>query len=782
MIWTKHKRLASYVLTALMAVGAVRAVEAQTTPVGCAQVDFDFSNVVDNADLTILTNHYGTTDATYDLNQDGIVDGHDWLVAYGFVLCQVINTADLAGVRRNVYPFFQYTRAFNEGDNIAIAIDPTRTHLGNRHVSHATGLVDVYVIDAGSGTTDGQSLIDMRPSGPDTFDFSGADIQSQTFDLSRSSSLTATGGDSLVSRGYDIVLDINRNGTLDGGDYIDGHVNDSSAEAGFYIIKDMTQAGPHGFERQNYKVDNSVLVPSSNTNSTINDQLVFWPQTIDTLTDPLPLVFIVHQNGAGVHHLLYQHLQELMVSYGYVSVSVNTLLVGSGNFLTPAESVENATDDFFDSLDLFFSSLGTIANGRLQNRLDTDRISLIGHSRGGELVVRVRSRLSQRNPDTFGPGLDKNNIVYIQSIAPSDHNGPRKIEPGYTNFHLLYGSADGDVSSHPLFDESKAFGIFERAKGDRLATYIHGTDHNDFNQPATGTHDNDDFKGPPATEIGRAEAQAMQKAITLAALEHFNRDNIAVTDYFWRQSEEFRPLGVSDTTIIVNEYKPYLSGSQHSIIDSFGHTKAIPEGTSDTSTSRGAVITDVSNRVEGRMLDTDTTYDWPNDGVSDPFNGMARGRANGKYRDNTRGTVFDWNSNNRSLEFEIVDKKSDFSRFRWLTFRAAQGTRHPETIAELGDVVFSVTLIDGDGNRSTMRIDASGAGIEEPYQRGLGAFGIGPGWQNEMETIYLSIPEFQTNGRVIDLTNIKAIRLEFGSSFGSDHGRLVLDDLRLIRD
>ena len=102
------------------------------------------------------------------------------------------------------------------------------------------------------------------------------------------------------------------------------------------------------------------------------------------------------------------------------------------------------------------------------------------------------------------------------------------------------------------------------------------------------------------------------------------------------------------------------------------------------------------------------------------------------------------------------------------------------TIAELGDLTFTVTLRDGSGTTSSVDIGAYGGGVEEPYQRD-GA-GEGVGWFNEFETIRIRLTDFLTNGSGLDLTDVEAVRLDFGPSFGSNEGRLGLDDVELTND
>jgi hypothetical protein len=159
------------------------------------------------------------------------------------------------------------------------------------------------------------------------------------------------------------------------------------------------------------------------------------------------------------------------------------------------------------------------------------------------------------------------------------------------------------------------------------------------------------------------------------------------------------------------------------------------------------------------------------------MNGMVRARP----EDTTRGLVFDWSpGTSRYLEFAVVPAGQDASPYVYLSFRACQQTRHPETVAELGQLTFTITLRDAAGASSSIGLDAFGAGIQEPYQR-TGS-GTGAGWQAEFENIRVRLTDFLNNGSGLDLSHIVAVKLSFGSPFGSARGRIGLDDLEFSPD
>ena len=146
-----------------------------------------------------------------------------------------VQDVELAGLSRADYPFFQYVHSIGPGSDVHVAIDPTRFP----GVVGAT--CDVYVVAARSAAewnTD-NSLLDVTPGGDQTESFGGATIQANDFTVTLAGELSANAGAGL-GVGYDVVLDCNRNGLLDAGDYADGRGD----EAGFYAVHDTAQPGP----------------------------------------------------------------------------------------------------------------------------------------------------------------------------------------------------------------------------------------------------------------------------------------------------------------------------------------------------------------------------------------------------------------------------------------------------------------------------------------------------------------------------------------------------------
>ena len=63
-----------------------------------------------------------------------------------------------------------------------------------------------------------------------------------------------------------------------------------------------------------------------------------------------------------------------------------------------------------------------------------------------------------------------------------------------------------------------------------------------------------------------------------------------------------------------------------------------------------------------------------------------------------------------------------------------------------------------------------------------GEWGSGAGWGNEFEVFKIRLTDFTRNGSPLNLSNIVAVRFEFGPSHGDASGRLGMDDIQFTND
>lgn len=697
------------------------------------RVDLDGDGELTIFDFIAFQNAFALGDLLADFDGDGELTIFDFLLfqdEFAMGCPEAIESTQLAGVPLDEYPFFEYTRAFNEGATVFLAIDPDRFP----GIRGATG--DIYIVQSKTNSQwiEDPTLLDVRGA-PQRHTFDAASIQDAVVTLTGSSALAAANGLN-ISTGYDIVVDLNGDGQLGEGDYIDGFGLIDPDNNGFSVFTDMTRSGPL----------TPRMIDSSSSRGVLR---LNYPIELPNV-GPLPIVVIVH--GGGHDYRWYDYLQDHLSSWGWVSISVQNDFSGTGN--RPLQHT-----------DALIAEQATIAGGVLNGLLDSTRIVWIGHSLGGREVNIGAERLHRGLFTPANYGLD--DITLVSSIAANSIGdfGSLEANPGPVNFHMIWGSADGDISGSPstFGGQTIPFRNYDRATGFKHSTYIHGADHNVFN--CCGFRN---FQGPIATEIGREEAQRIAKSIWLALIKHYGEDNGDAIDYLTRPWDRFKPLSVAPDTTLVHMHRIPTGSGGARVIDDFQSNPSVTQ-----SSSGGDVTLNVSNATEVRQQDADGSFSWT---PTDPANGMNYAFL---ATDTSRGLVFDYDGP-AFIEFEVLPELGDVSGYDHLAFRVCQGTRHPNTIAELAPVTFNVSLIDADGVRSEIHIGAYGAGASEPYQR-TGA-GTGTGWQNEYNTIRLRLTDFLAQGSGIDLTRIAAIRFDFAQGEGSTIGRLGLDEIEFTLD
>lgn len=663
----------------------------------------------------------------------------------------VITPTQLAGNSLSEYPFFEYVKAFNENASVRVAIDPTRF----------AGVVgqtcDIYMVAAKSAiqwATDG-TLTDVTPGGMQTESFGGATIQANTFQVAAPSDLNANTGTGL-GVGYDVVLDCDQNGTLSDADYIDGYGD----EAGFYAVHDTTAAGPLAVTEVQYNIDAGVGMTFGIPATQLSENL-YYPTNIGSMGQ-LPLVIVSHGNG---HNFTwYDHIGNHLASYGYIVMSHNNDTVPGP--INASTTTLGHTDAFIDQ-----AEDGTIEAGALTGHLDTSRITWIGHSRGAEGVAIGYDRLFDAThvPTHFSIG----DIKFISSMLPTDFEGTDVANPHNANYHLWTASGDADVNGSAGDicsgrELCQTFHLHDRATAYRQSTVVQGTGHGWFHDGGgSGV-----FTGPCSIGPDSSLTHSILLGHLLPLVKHYVEGNIPALDFLTRQYESFRPIGVPTGNACIVVSHEYRNGSPvgNYVIDDYQ-----TQNNSGISSSGAQVNFDVDNLTEDRLDDNNSDFVW---NASDPFNGATQGGASDATttrNDLERGVVFDWTDDDRFYEWEMASGHRDFTAFDFFSLRGAQGTRHPNTLAVLDDLTFSVTLRDINGAESSINIGAFGGGLEQPYQRS-------GGWHNEMETIRIRTTDFLNNGSGLDLGEIVAARLNVGPGWGSGRGRIVIDEVMLTND
>lgn len=312
---------------------------------------------------------------------------------------QITNTP-LAGEQLDNFPWFQYINNFQTDDTVYLGIDP------NHFPNLINQTISVFIIE--SRTPDSfvanPDLEDVRGAAQQVM-ISGTSIQENIFMLDQSSLLEYQSGSSL-GVGYDLILDVDNNELLSPGDIIDGW---DTNKAGFYKVHNTADPGPFVIVVDNYYNENEWL-----------NKRIYFPENIEALGE-LPLVIVSH--GWTYDYFMYDYFGEHMASYGYIVV-IHANDVGNGG----TSATHSASLTTLDNTDHFISEQSSILNGVFNGHIDTSRIAFLGHSTGGEGIVRAYSRIlnNEYTPDHF----ELEDIKLLCPFAPTAWLTNEYVDPG----------------------------------------------------------------------------------------------------------------------------------------------------------------------------------------------------------------------------------------------------------------------------------------------------------------------------------------------------------------
>jgi hypothetical protein len=223
----------------------------------------------------------------------------------------------------------------------------------------------------------------------------------------------------------------------------------------------------------------------------------------------LPVAVLVHGQHAGWqasptkrNHEGYTYLQNELARHGILSVAVD---MNAANWFDSA-LVEMRAQMTLGALDAL-RELDKDAKSPFHNRINFDKVALIGHSRGGEAVVRAAEiNKSQTRPVRYG-------IQVVCSLAPTDVSGTTpagahwpRLDPDAAAipfYAVVYGALDGDASGAGGAGSfgGTGFRLYDRAQTQKAMVFLDHCGHNRFNSVWAGDGD-ESLMNPPDRNLG----------------------------------------------------------------------------------------------------------------------------------------------------------------------------------------------------------------------------------------------------------------------------------------
>lgn len=626
---------------------------------------------------------------------------------------------ELAGQPSVAAPYLRAASLFREDERIGVRVDPA---LYLDRVGMSADVAIVAHREPAEWAAD-NTLVDVS-GGADPVVVDAADPLSAAVVAWAPPTEAGPG----APRAYDVVVDWGQDGHLDPGDLIDGF----GEPAGLWVARDLSAPGP--FTPQMQRTSGGLWL----------DEEIWWPTDLPADRKPAPLIVISHGNGHD--YRWYGFIGEHLASHGFVVMS-HSNNTGPGILAASRTTLANT--------DWLIGVRETVLNGALAGLIDPHRVGWIGHSRGGEGVVRAYQRLIGGAEPFTATNYAAADIQAIASIAPTVFDGVRKASPGDRPYLLMVGGADGDVTGGADCPLCQSMRISAVGLDDVVTANFHGASHNVFHD---GVGSFDDGTGP--NQLSRAQVHPAELAYFLSFFSWKILGEEAYREVFTRNPTGWRPAGIpAAATVAVGLHDGYTGGSWW--VDDFQADDGLT-----LNTAGGAVESVDVEVLEGLLDDRDVIFGW-NGG--DGMNGMTVVSGDGWER----GAVLRWTG---AASFtERLPGPLDVTGYREVAMRVAQVTRSPATVALGGPLGFRVELEDADGNISA-RDTADYGGVTDPYPRqGLGN---GAGWANEWNGVRIPLRDFVDADQPIDLTRVVAIRLRFGEAFGAPSGQIGLDDVQ----
>ncbi|MEK8030592.1 hypothetical protein AACH06_07110 [Ideonella sp. DXS29W] len=231
---------------------------------------------------------------------------------------------------------------------------------------------------------------------------------------------------------------------------------------------------------------------------------------------PFPLIVFAHGNHSPLDNSTpgYQYLCEKLASHGIIAATIDV------NFLNANLHGENGARAILQLEHVKqFEGWNARPGHRLHNKVDTSRVMLAGHSRGGEAVAHASmfNRMTSFTPawrrapvaidgtgtQPLGPyAFGLRGLIAIaptddqyKPVAPLLHQGVVSTVIDRTSYLLIHGTMDADVVSfdgYRAYDRALPYDLDrmrEPATGYKALMWVYQANHNYFN--TTWGHDSD---------------------------------------------------------------------------------------------------------------------------------------------------------------------------------------------------------------------------------------------------------------------------------------------------
>jgi dienelactone hydrolase len=492
--------------------------------------------------------------------------------------------------------------------------------------------------------------------------------------------------------------------------------------------------------------------------------LVRYPATaagvdtpVSTVQPSYPLIVIAHGNhrvldGAGAPVESFRGLEYLarhLASHGYIAISVDLDVVNAPILTIPSDGPRIAQRGLIilEHINFWKNTLNS-SDPLFTGKIDTARIGLIGHSRGGEAVVSA-----QRTNLDESRGFD---IKAVTSISQTDFLG---IVLTATPYLVIYGSADHDVK------RGSPFRLYDRAAPFKSLLFVYGAIHNRFSTSPDWLAHLDLNPAIDARIISADNHLNSAKGYCLGFMELMLRGVSSLMVLF---KNNVRPSAVSASVEIhaqIQDAPPRLS------VDDF-EQGAFSPGTAHgpqlaaraTTNTLGQTVTQAGLAVPAPV----TTNPPVNTLTHALTEGSLRHRDLDFFWNDTFGQLLAWDAAGATYTQPLGTQ--DVASFSVLSFRVTQRYKSPRNpLPPSPSPEFSVALADSASRTATVRVGGISA-IPVPYVR-VDDESL---TKSALATIRIPLSAFTDVNASLDLHSLQTVIFQFVQTA---QGEVAIDDL-----
>ncbi|MCZ0703119.1 dienelactone hydrolase [Natronobacillus azotifigens] len=282
-------------------------------------------------------------------------------------------------------------------------------------------------------------------------------------------------------------------------DYTESILGENPGQEGDYSYTFFTYGSGEDKHRAEFGRDVTVQTPTVDASDFVtrwgNKREAFWgfDQTnlpvngrtwVPEGVGPFPLILLVHGNHIMEHFSTggYDYLGELLASRGFLTISVDQDFINFSNVSgIPDHNYKLRAWVLLQHL-VQLQELNETPGNEFFQKIDFDRVGLVGHSRGGQAVSMVADHQRFFKNVRLREELATINIEGVVALAPTDRRvDGKKANLNNVSYLVIQGARDADVNDFRGDHQFYRTNFSKDDQGFKASLYIADANHSQFN-------------------------------------------------------------------------------------------------------------------------------------------------------------------------------------------------------------------------------------------------------------------------------------------------------------